>query len=84
MLKKIQNKNIIRASIVAAVMLISTVLSNIVASNAAVEAVVPPGATMDMFDYYVMGKNTDQNYECYAHPEIATHGINAGKQLKFL
>lgn len=84
MLKKIQNKNIIRASIVAAVMLISTVLSNIVVSNAAVEAVVPPGATMDMFDYYVMGKNTDQNYECYAHPEIATHGINAGKQLKFL
>lgn len=84
MLKKIQNKNIIRASIVAAVMLISTVLSNIVASNAAVEAVVPPGATMDMFDYYVMGKDIDQNYECYAHPEIATRGINSGKQLKFL
>lgn len=84
MLKKIQNKNIVRTSIVAAVMLISTVLSNIVTSNAAVETVVPPGATMDVFDYYVMGKNTDQNYECYSHPEIATNGINAGKQLKFL
>lgn len=84
MLKKIHNKNIVKASIVSAVMLISTVLSNIVASNAAVEAVVPPGATMDMFDYYVMGKDIDQNYECYAHPEIATRGINAGKQLKFL
>ena len=84
MFKKIQNKNIAKVSIVAAVMLISTVLSNIVASNAAVETVVPPGATMDVFDYYVMGKNTDQNYECYSHPEIATHGINAGKQLKFL
>lgn len=84
MLKKIQNKNIAKVSIVAAVMVISTVLSNIVASNAAVETVVPPGATMDVFDYYVMGKNTDQNYECYSHPEIATNGINAGKQLKFL
>ena len=39
---------------------------------------------MDMFDYYVMGKDIDQNYECYTHPEIATRGINAGKQLKFL
>ena len=39
---------------------------------------------MDMFDYYVMGKDIDQNYECYSHPEIATNGINAGKQLKFL
>lgn len=51
MLEKIQNKNIVKASIVSAVMLISTVLSNIVASNAAVETVVPPGATMDMFDW---------------------------------
>ena len=54
MLKKIQNNNIIRASIVAAVMLISTVLSNIVTSNAAIESIVPPGATMDVFDYYPM------------------------------
>lgn len=84
MLEKIQNKNIVKISIVSAVLLISTVLSNIVVSNAAIESVVPPGATMDVFDYYVMGKDIDQNYECYTHPEIATRGINAGKQLKFL
>lgn len=58
-LKKIQNKNIVRASIISAVLLISTVLSNIVASNAAVEAVAPPGATIDMFDYYAMGRDVD-------------------------
>lgn len=42
MLKKIQNKNIVRASIISAVLLISTVLPNIVASNAAVDTVAPP------------------------------------------
>lgn len=42
MLKKIQNKNIVKVSIVSAVLLISTVLSNIVASNAAVDTVAPP------------------------------------------
>lgn len=50
MLKKIHNKNIVKASIVSAIMLISTVLSNIVASNAAIESIAPPGATMDVFD----------------------------------
>ena len=84
MIKKIQNNNIIRASIIAAVMLISTVLSNIVASNAAIESIAPPGATMDMFDYYAIGNDVDQNYECYAHPEVATSGINSVGQLKFL
>ena len=39
-LKKIQNKNIVRASIISAVLIISTVLSNIVASKAAVDT--PP------------------------------------------
>lgn len=84
MLEKIQNKNIVKASIISAVLLISTVLSNIVASNAAIESITPPGATMDVFDYYVMGKDVDQNYECYAHPEVATSGINSVGQLKFL
>lgn len=41
-LKKIQNKNIVRASIISAVLIISTVLSNIVASKAAVDTVAPP------------------------------------------
>lgn len=40
-LKKIQNKNIVRASIISAVLIISTVLSNIVASKAAVDTVAP-------------------------------------------
>lgn len=60
-------------------------VNRIIPSRAStISTVVPPGATMDMFDYYVMGKDIDQNYEGYAHPEIATNGINAGRQLKFL